>query len=165
MDSVQSLEVIPGAPPAEYGGKTSLVIVATTRSGLGNATPHGEVTASYGSFGSSNAGFNIAVGSAKVGNFISANVMNTGRFLDPPEFHAIHDKGNEENLFDRIDYQFTAADTVRLNLGYTRSWFQTPNSYDTEYATQWPTNLAGVADWGRMGSRLGRRTSARRSRR
>ncbi len=86
----------------------------------------------------------MAVGSARVGNFISANVMNTGRFLDPPEFHAIHDKGNEENLFDRIDYQFTAADTIRLNLGYTRSWFQTPNSYDTEYATQWPTNSAGV---------------------
>jgi hypothetical protein len=144
MDSVQSLEVIPGAPPAEYGGKTSLVIVATTRSGLGNPTPHGEVTASYGSFGSSNVGFNIADGSTKVGNFLSANLMNTGRFLDPPEFHAIHDKGNEENVFDRIDYQLTAADTLRLNLGYTRSWFQTPNSYDTEYATQWPTNSAGV---------------------
>jgi carboxypeptidase family protein/TonB-dependent receptor-like protein len=145
LDSVQSLEVIPGAPPAEYGGKTSLVIVATTRSGLGNPQPHGEVTASYGSFGSSNVGFNLADGSQKVGNFISANVMNTGRFLDPPEFHAMHDKGNEENLFDRIDYQVTKADSVRLNLGYTRSWFQTPNSYDTEYATQWPTNSAGVA--------------------
>jgi hypothetical protein len=145
LDSVQSLEVIPGAPPAEYGGKTSLVIVAITRSGLGNPQPHGEVTASYGSFGSSNVGFNLADGSQKFGNFISANVMNTGRFLDPPEFHAIHDKGNEENLFDRVDYQVTAADTIRLNLGYTRSWFQTPNSYDTEYATQWPTNSAGVA--------------------
>jgi hypothetical protein len=145
LDSVQSLEVIPGAPPAEYGGKTSLVIVATTRSGLGNPQPHGEVTASYGSFGSSNVGFNLADGSQKVGNFISANVMNTGRFLDPPEFHAIHDKGNEENLFDRVDDQLTAADSVRLNLGYTRSWFQTPNSYDTEYATQWPTNSSGVA--------------------
>jgi hypothetical protein len=144
LDSVQSLEVIPGAPPAEYGGKTSLVIVATTRSGLGNPKPHGEVTASYGSFGSSNVGFNLADGSQKVGNFISANVMNTGRFLDPPEFHAIHDKGNEENLFDRVDDQLTAADSVRLNLGYTRSWFQTPNSYDTEYATQWPTNSSGV---------------------
>ena len=143
MDSVQSLEVIPGAPSAEYGGKTSLVIVATTRSGLGNPQPHGEVTASYGSFGSSNVGFNLAYGSANVGNFISANVMDTGRFLDPPEFHAIHDKGNEENLFDRVDYQFTAADSVHLNLGYTRSWFQTPNSYDSEYATQWPTNSAG----------------------
>ena len=145
MDSVQSLEVIPGAPSAEYGGKTSLVIVATTRSGLGNPQPHGEVTASYGSFGSANVGFNLAYGAQKAGNFISANVMNTGRFLDPPEFKVIHDKGNEENLFDRVDYQFTAADSVHLNVGYTRSWFQTPNSYDTQYATQWPTNSAGVA--------------------
>ena len=31
-DSIQSLEVISGAPPAEFGGKTSLVIVVTTRS-------------------------------------------------------------------------------------------------------------------------------------
>ncbi len=41
VDSIQSLEVIQGAPPAEYGGKTSLVIVATTRSGQGVTTPHG----------------------------------------------------------------------------------------------------------------------------
>jgi len=34
LESVQSMEVISGAPPAEYGGKTSVVIVATTRSGL-----------------------------------------------------------------------------------------------------------------------------------
>ncbi len=31
VDSVQSMEVIEGAPPAEYGDKTSLVIVVTTR--------------------------------------------------------------------------------------------------------------------------------------
>jgi hypothetical protein len=145
LDSVQSLEVIPGAPPAEFGGKTSLVIVATTRSGLDNPQPHGQVNASYGSFGTSNVGFNLAYGTAKVGNFVSASVMNTGRFLDPPEFHAIHDKGNEENFFDRVDDQLTSADLVKLNLGYTRSWFQTPNSYDTEYATQWQKNSAGVA--------------------
>jgi outer membrane receptor protein involved in Fe transport len=36
-NSIQSIEVISGAPPAEYGGKTSLVIVATTRSGQGVA--------------------------------------------------------------------------------------------------------------------------------
>ncbi len=53
VDAVQSLEVIEGAPPAEYGGKTSVVIVATTRSGMGATEPHGDVTASYGSFGSS----------------------------------------------------------------------------------------------------------------
>ena len=144
LDSVQSLEVIPGAPPAEFGGKTSLVIVATTRSGLGNPRPHGQVNASYGSFGSSNVGFNLAYGSQKFGNFISANGMNTGRFLDSPEFRPLHDHGNEENLFDRVDAQLSDVDSIRLNFGYTRSWFQTPNSYDTQYATQWPTNAAGV---------------------
>ena len=56
--------------------------------------------------------------------------LNTGRFLDPPEFVVFHDKGNEQNLFDRIDYQFTQADSIHLNLNYSRSWFQTPNAYD-----------------------------------
>ena len=36
LDSIQSLEVIAGAPPAEYGGKTSLVINVTTQSGQGD---------------------------------------------------------------------------------------------------------------------------------
>ena len=130
IDSIQSLEVIPGAPPAEYGGKTSLVIVATTRSGQGVTTPHGSVNASYGSFGSSNVGADLAYGGQKWGNFISVNGLNSGRFLDPPEFRVMHDKGNEENLFDRVDYQLSTADSIRLNLGFSRSWFQTPNSFD-----------------------------------
>src|SRR5258706_6697637 len=54
LDSIQSMEVISGAPPAEYGEKASLVINVTTRSGQGMTTSHGEVTASYGSFGTSN---------------------------------------------------------------------------------------------------------------
>ena len=55
---------------------------------------------------------------------------NTGRFLDPPEFAVIHARGNEENVFDRFDYRAVNTDTLHLNFGYTRSWFQTPNSYD-----------------------------------
>ena len=133
VDSIESLEVIQGAPPAEYGGKTSLVIVATTRSGQGVTTPHGSVYASYGSFGSSNVGFNLAYGGQKWGNFISANGLNSGRFLDPPEFTVMHDKGNEQNLFDRVDYQVSNADSLHLNVGYSRSWFQSPNSFDQEF--------------------------------
>ncbi|HKC00666.1 MAG TPA: carboxypeptidase regulatory-like domain-containing protein [Terriglobales bacterium] len=137
VDSIQSLEVIPGAPPAEYGGKTSLVIVATTRSGQGATTPHGSVNASYGSFGSSNVGVDLAYGGQKWGNFISVNGLNSGRFLDPPEFRVAHAKGNEENLFDRVDYQLSTADSIRLNFGFSRSWFQTPNSVDGQLATPW----------------------------
>jgi hypothetical protein len=137
VDSIQSLEVIPGAPPAEYGGKTSLVIVATTRSGQGSTIPHGSVNASYGSFGSSNVGFDLAYGGQKWGNFISANGLNSGRFLDPPEFRVAHAKGNEENVFDRVDYQLSTKDSIRLNWGFSRSWFQTPNSIDGQLATPW----------------------------
>ena len=143
LDSVQSLEVISGAPPAEYGGKTSVVIVATTRSGQGVTTPHGSVTTSYGSFGTANVAAELAYGGKNWGNFISANGLNTGRFLDPPEFKVLHDKGNEENLFDRVDYQLTGADSIHLNFGYSRSWFQTPNSLDAENATPW-SGLSGI---------------------
>ena len=137
LDSIQSMEVISGAPPAEYGGKTSVVIVATTRSGQGVTTPHGSVTTSYGSFGTSNVQADLGYGGQKWGNFISASGLNSGRFLDPPEFAVMHDKGNEENLFDRVDYQFSSKDSVHVNLGFTRSWFQTPNSFDSELATPW----------------------------
>jgi Carboxypeptidase regulatory-like domain len=130
LDSVASLEVISGAPPAEFGEKTSVVINVTTRSGQGVTPPHGAVTASYGSFGTANAGFNLAYGGQNWGNFISVNGLNSGRFLDPPEFTVIHDKGNEENVFDRVDYQVSKADSLHVNLGFTRSWFQNPNSFD-----------------------------------
>src|SRR5713101_529878 len=130
LDSIQSLEAVSGGPPAEYGDKTSLVIKVTTRSGLGVTKPTGSVFSSYGSFGSVSGGFRLAFGSQKWGNFIAANGLNTSRFLDPPELHAIHDKGNEENLFDRVDYQVTGADTIHTNFQYTRSWFQTPNTID-----------------------------------
>jgi len=129
-NSIQSIEVISGAPPAEYGGKTSLVIVATTRSGQGVTKPTGSVSSSYGAFGSASAGFDLAYGGKKWGNFIEADGLNTGRFLDPPEFAVFHDKGNEQNVFDRVDYNFTTVDSIHLDVNYSRSWFQTPNSYD-----------------------------------
>src|ERR1022692_561337 len=137
IDSVQSMEVIQGAPTAEYGDKTSVVIVVTTRSGLGVTQPHGEVTGTFGSFASAGGGFNLAYGGNSWGNFISANGMNTSRFLDGPEFTVMHDHGNQQNVFDRIDLKPSESDTISLNLGFTRSWFQTPNSFDGQNATAW----------------------------
>jgi hypothetical protein len=148
IDAVQSLEVISGAPPAEFGDKTSLVIKATTRSGQGVTTPHGSVIASYGAFGTANAGFDLAYGGQNWGNFISVNGLNSGRFLDGPEYTVMHDKGNEENIFDRVDYQFSGANSLHLDLLYTRSWFQTPNTFDGQFASPW---FGVVVDNGGLG--------------
>jgi hypothetical protein len=137
VDSIQSLEVIDGAPPAEFGEKASVVINVTTRSGQGVTIPHGAFTTTYGSFGTASAGFNLAYGNDKWGNFISINGLNSGRFLDPPESTVMHAKGNEENIFDRLDFQLSQANSLHLNLGFTRSWFQTPNTFDQQNATAW----------------------------
>ncbi len=136
-DAVQSMEVVEGAPPAEYGGKTSLVIVATTRSGLGSTIPHGDFTTSFGSFNTYNEGADLSYGGKSWGNFISLSGLDTGRFLDGPEFTVMHDQGNEENGFDRLDFKPSKNDTLNIDIQFTRSWFQTPNSFDAEDATAW----------------------------
>jgi hypothetical protein len=146
VDSIQSLEVISGAPPAEFGDKTSLVIKVTTKSGLGVTRPTGSITTSYGSFGTANVGFDLAYGNQKWGNFIAANGLKSGRFLDPPEFQAIHDKGDQANVFDRVDYQLTDKDTVHGNFQYTRSWFQTPNTFDNLNVVDPSGNNVGQTD-------------------
>ncbi len=129
-NSIQSIEVISGAPPAEYGDKTALIINVTTRSGQGVLKPTGSLTASYGTFGTSTGSLDIAYGGPKGGNFFEIDGLNTGRFLDPAEFSVFHAKGNEQNVFDRIDRQFSDKNSAHLNLTYSRSWFQTPNTYD-----------------------------------
>jgi hypothetical protein len=144
LDSVQSLEVIPGAPPAEYGDKTSVVINTTTRSGQGMTPAHGSVRASYGTFGSARGGFDLGYGGKTWGNYIAANGLNSSRFLDAPEFTVMHDKGNEENVFDRVDYQPTTANSLQLNFNYTRSWFQNPNTYDQQLHSGIVNNITGA---------------------
>ena len=145
-DAIQSLEVISGAPPAEFGDKTSLVVKVTTRSGLGDTRPTGSVTASYGSFGTANVGFDMGYGGQNWGNFIAINGLKSGRFLDPPEFTVLHDKGNLENVFDRFDYNLSQANSLHLNFQYSRSWFQTPNTFDNLNVTDPSGNNVGNTD-------------------
>jgi outer membrane cobalamin receptor len=130
LNAVQSMQVISGAPPAEYGDKTSLVVNTTTRSGLGEARPTGSLTTEYGSFGTINQEAAIGFGGKNWGSFTAANGLRSGRFLDTPEFQPVHAVGNSGNIFQRFDYQPTQRDVFHLNLLLARNWFQIPNTYD-----------------------------------
>ena len=90
-DAVQSMEVITGATPAEYGDKTSLVVNVITKSGLGQTKPTGSFSTSYGTFGSIAPSLALAYGGKKTGNFVAFNFERSGRFLDAPEFTVLHD--------------------------------------------------------------------------
>ena len=135
-NAIASMEVITGAPPAEYGDKTSLVINAMTKSGLGVDKRFGSFSTSYGSFGTTSESVTFGEGGKQWGNFISINGVRSGRYLDPPEFSAMHDVGNNQTIFNRFDYQPDQNDTLHLNLFFARAWFQTPNTYDQQTAGQ-----------------------------
>ena len=134
-DSIQSIEVIEGAPPAEYGGKTSVVVEVTTRSGLGQTKPHGSVTTSYGTFGTANEGFDVAYGGQKWGNFISVNGLNTSRFLDPPNSRCCTTRATRRTFSTAWTSSSPIRTRIQLNLEFTRSWFQTPNTWDQQLQT------------------------------
>src|SRR5262247_2115896 len=93
LNAIQSLEVITGATPAEYGDKTSLVINAITRSGLNQTRPTGDLNLSYGTFGTGNVDGTLGYGNAQWGNFTAFNFTRSGRFLDAPELMPLHDRG------------------------------------------------------------------------
>ena len=131
-DAVQSLEVITGATPAEYGDKTSLVVNVITKSGLNQKKPTGSFSTTYGTFGTISQDASVGYGNARLGNFVTFNFERSGRFLDTPEFTPLHDRGTSGNIFDRIDYSPNSKDTFHLNLSLARNSFQTPNQFDQQ---------------------------------
>ena len=129
LNAIQSMELITGAPGAEFGDKTSLVVNAVTRSGLGQK-PFGSFAAQYGSFGTVGEEATLGLGGKKFGNFLSANALRSGRFLDSPEFVRCTTWATAETIFDRLDWQPAGSDAFHLNLLAARNWFQVPNTYD-----------------------------------
>jgi hypothetical protein len=136
VNAIQSIEVITGAVPPEFGDKTSLVVNAISRSGLNENKPTGSINASYGTFGTTHEDASIAYGTKKVGNFTAFNFERSRRFLDAPEFTVLNDRGTTTNLFDRIDYSPSAKNTFHLNIFFARNDFQTPNTFDQQAAGQ-----------------------------
>jgi outer membrane cobalamin receptor len=128
-NAFQSLELVTSAPSAEYGGKTGLIVNTVTRSGLGQK-PTASLDAYYGSFGTVGEDASFGIGGSKWGNFLVVDSSRTGRFLDSPEFTPFHDIGNNETIFDRVDYQPTGVDSFHLDMFGARNWFQIPNTYD-----------------------------------
>ncbi len=130
LNALQGMELMTGSPQAQYGDKTSLVVNATTRSGLGATKPYGSVESSWGSFGTWSGNATLGFGTPTYGNFLAINGTRSGRFLDSPEFLPIHDIGNNGSIFDRFDWQPGPRDVVHLDMLTARNWFQVPNSYD-----------------------------------
>ncbi len=136
LNTIEEMRTIQGAPPAEYGDKTSLIVEATTKSGLDAGRTKGTVSAGYGSFDTPTASVTFSAGTKTLGNFLAADGINSHRFLDSPEFQPLHANGNAANLFDRFDWRPSDATALHVNVSAAHSWFQVPNTLDQERAGQ-----------------------------
>ena len=130
LQAIESVEAVTSAPNAEFGDKTSLVVVATTRSALGASRPFGSLDSQYGSFGSPGLEATLGAGTRRLGNFLALSGTRTGRFLDTPEFRPYHAVGNAQTIFNRFDFQPNTRHSLHLKALALRNWFQVPNTLD-----------------------------------
>ena len=125
---VQSIELFTGDIPAEYGSKVSGVANITTRSGLNSGRKF------FGSAEVSGAQFDHLANvtqfggqSGRFGYFTSFSAQKSNRFLDQVSLDNLHNGGNAERGFARLDYQIGTGDFLRVNLLAGRSSFQLAN--------------------------------------
>lgn len=125
---VQSVELYTGNIPAEFGNKISGVAVVTTRSGVGTGRKFsGSTQASAAEFDTYSQITQFAGGTDRLGYFASFNTLKSNRFLDQVSLDNLHNGGNSERGFTRLDYQLSPKDTLRANLMAGRSSFQVAN--------------------------------------
>ncbi len=125
---VQSLELYTGDIPPDYGSKVSGVANITTHSGLdGGGDFFGMLELGAAQFDTASAILQLGGAREKLGYFASVSAVKSNRFLDSPSLDNLHNGGNAERGFLRLDYHPTPKDNLRLSLLAGRSAFQLAN--------------------------------------
>lgn len=125
---VSSLELYTGDVPAEFGAKVSGVAVVSARSGTGaGQRQFAEVETGAGSFDLTQGALRAGGERGRLGWFTSISGVKTHRFLDQVSLDNLHNGGNAERGFMRVDFQLNDSDTLRFNAMAGRSGFELAN--------------------------------------
>ncbi len=125
---VQTVELFTGNIPAEYGNKVSAVTSITTKSGLGFGRKFaGQAMLAAAGFGMLSQVTSIAGENGNFGYSATVNTMKTNRYLDAVSLDNLHNGGNNERAFLRLDWIPNSRDVFRLNGIAGRSSFQLAN--------------------------------------
>ncbi|MCC6265639.1 MAG: TonB-dependent receptor [Bryobacterales bacterium] len=125
---VQTVELFTGNIPAEFGNKVSAVTSITTKSGLGFGRKFaGQAMLAAAGFGMLSQVTSVAGENGKFGYSATVNTMKTNRYLDAVSLENLHNGGNNERAFLRLDWIPNDRDIFRLNGIAGRSSFQLAN--------------------------------------
>ncbi|MCX7605279.1 MAG: TonB-dependent receptor plug domain-containing protein, partial [Bryobacteraceae bacterium] len=125
---VQTVELFTGNIPAEYGNKVSAVANITTKSGMGTGRRFGGSTlVNAAQFDLLSQVTQVSGESGHFGYSAVVNTSKTNRYLDSVSLDNLHNGGNNQRAFSRLDWHPGARDVFRLNLMAGRASFQLAN--------------------------------------
>lgn len=126
-DTINSLQVITGNIPAEFGGRNAGVVIVQPKSGIDEKV-FGTLRTGAGDFrtGDVAAAFGRSFGK-RLGIFADAATNRSDRFLDPVDPRNFNNRGGAVNLNLRADWHPTERDTMLFNLSGNGTDFRVPN--------------------------------------
>ena len=136
-EMIQSMQVINGHLPVEYGYASGAVIHITPKSGIDKPLG-GSITLAGGNFHSGQAGYTLA-GSLgkKLGFFVAHSLTGSGqRYLDPVDPGNFNNRGQAQRFDSRGDWHPSARDIVVFNISGHGSRFAVTNTRQQELAGQ-----------------------------
>ncbi len=124
---VESMKLIMGALPAEYGLRTAGIIDLTTKSGV--IEPHGEVSLYGGSHGLIEPSFFHGGSSGNFNYFVTGDFLRSNLGIEAPDRSVTpqHDKTTQYHGFGYFEYLLDEQDRVSWVLGTSHGKFQIPN--------------------------------------
>ena len=123
---IESVNIITGGMPAEFGNRLGGVLDIVTKSG--RSFHGGSVTLGGGTILARDAGVEYGVGGRKWDLYFGASAFSDGRFLNPPQPAEIHDLGYGANNFLKLGHNPTDRDRLTLVVSTAGTNFQLPNT-------------------------------------
>jgi outer membrane cobalamin receptor len=125
-DSVQSMGILTGGFPAEYGRKLGGIIEVVTAEDA-NLGFHGTVSGSGGSFGTLGGDATGQYGWRSTTMSAGGGWAETDRYLDPPVEENFSNHGSSSHFSSRFDQSLGANDRLALIVRHGQSAFLVPN--------------------------------------
>jgi outer membrane receptor protein involved in Fe transport len=130
-DIIQSVNIITGGFPAEFGNRFGGILDIVTRTGF-DANNHGSLSVGAGDYLRDNASVDFGGHTERLGYFFYAQAFQSDRFLNTPERQRFHDRGRGSRSFAQLDYRPGSNDFFKLALTGDGTNFELPNTTEDE---------------------------------
>ena len=140
---IDSVSLITGSLPAQYGFHTAGIVDVQTKSG--DTLSHNELSLYGGSFDTFSPSVQVGGTEGKLDYFVTGSYLHSDIGIENPtaSYRALHDYTDQQRLFGYFSYRLDPTSRVSLLMNATMGRFQLPNSRGVQPAF----DLAGTPNF------------------